>query len=540
MFFRFLLLTLFFSFELLGVTLDNSTTKLDDFTIEYYYDKTSTHTINDINLQNFSSSNNQFTFGYLDGDIWFKIKINNQSEHDKFILYFSEPLWQKLDLYTLKDNLWNVSKSGLLVPLEKREISDVNPAFKLNIVPNSEHTFYVNAKTVSGQIGEFQIFSEQEYYRPFRFSITNAYLLYSAALLVVLILNLYLLYKRKENIYIFYVGYIISFIVWIATLSGIYLLFGFSPWNEALHVTGTWVLIFLVLFSLEFLELKERSHNMYKLFMLFALFFVLSGILISLKVPYSSLAFNVVAFLFFILLLVISIKVYLSGHLKMRYYLLALVVYMPTMAMMTLNFNNMIENSDITRYAFAYGSIIEILFFNSLMINRYHRSVTEATLDPLSKLYNRRYFHDEAAKSFDEAKRYNYELTIIMMDIDNFKIINDTFGHVCGDRVIRYCADTFKEMFRSSDIVTRYGGEEFVVLSKQMGISDAEVIAERIRKNIEQHVFYTQSNKKVVFTISMGMAQLQEDDTTITDVIQRADRALYQVKESGKNQIYSI
>jgi len=540
MFFRFLIFILFFYFELLGVTLDNTTTKLDDFTIEYYYDETSTHTINDIDSLNFTNSNNQFTFGYLRGDVWFKININNQSDNDTFILYFTEPLWEKFNVYTLKDNRWDISKAGLFVPLDKREISDVNPAFTLKIASNVKQTVYINAKSVSGQIGEFQIFSEKEYYKPFRLSITNNYLLYSVALVVVLLLNLYLLFKQKERIYLYYVGYILFFTVWISVKSGTYLLFGFSPWNEALHVTGSWVILFSALFALEFLELKEHLFKMYNLFLFVVLFFGLLGVLISLKIPYTSFAFNIAASMFFFLLLFASIKVYLLGYLKMRYYLLALMLYMPTMAMMTLTFNNIIENNDITRYAFAYGSILEILFFNSLMINRYYSSVIEATQDPLSSLYNRRYFHDEVAKIFDDAKRYNHNLSIIMIDIDDFKVINDTFGHVCGDEVIKYCAETLKGMFRSTDIVARYGGEEFIVLNKQMKVSDVEVIAERIRKNIEEHILYLDRNKKVIFTISMGIAQLEESDNDINEVIQRADKALYKVKASGKNQIYVL
>ena len=534
---HFLLFLLLFFSELFALTLNSDVEKLDSFSLEYYYDKNSSHTIDDINTSLFTRVNNQFTFGYLPGDVWFKLRVENRGNNENFILYFTEPLWEKFDLYTFLDNRWQVKHAGLLTPLHKREIFDVNPAFHLHIESNQEKTYYINAKTVSGQVGEFQLFSEREYFKPFRFSITNNYIIYIAMLSVVLILNLYLLFKRRERIYFYYVMYLIAFIVWISVVSGIYLLFGFPPWNEALHVTGTWVVLLLALFSLEFLELKEHNPAMFRIFTVFIGLFALFGILIALKIPYSSLLFNVVSSIFFVLLLFISIKVYLSNTLKMRYYLLALIIYMPTMALMTMNFNHIIENNDITRYAFVFGSMIEVLFFNSLMINRYHKSAIDANIDPLSKIYNRRYFLNEADKTFDEAKRYGYELSIVMIDIDNFKNVNDTFGHVCGDKVISYCADTLKHTFRSSDTVARYGGEEFIVLTKRMNSKDVYAIAERIRENIQGHKLYNKNSQEILFTISIGITSLLVEDATIYDVINRADKALYQAKSNGKNQV---
>ena len=235
-----------------------------------------------------------------------------------------------------------------------------------------------------------------------------------------------------------------------------------------------------------------------------------------------------------------SIKIYRDGHLTMKYYLFAMFFYMPTVGLMTLNFNNFIENNDLTRYAFIFGSMIEVLFFNSLMINRYHQAAQEANIDSLSRLYNRRYLLTHSVQIFDEAKRYNQELCVIMLDIDDFKNINDTYGHVIGDEVIKHCALTLSNQFRSSDIVARYGGEEFIVLTKHLKYKDLIKVAERVRDYIDKSALFSEQNDKVHFTVSIGIACIEDTDTDIEIVIQRADHALYTAKANGKNQIVTF
>lgn len=536
----FLLVSLFF-LNLSAVTIDSTVEKVDNFQIEYYYDEQATLGIKDINQLNFKqTSNSQFTFGYLNGNTWFKIKIKNQSQNENFVLYFTEPLWQKFDLYNHDKADWTISHAGLLTPLNQREITDINPAFNIHVPKNSEKVFYVCARTVSGQIGEFEIFTQKYYYSPVRLSLTNKYLLYSSAILIIFLLNLYLFLKRREVIYGYYLGYIFVFALWISSISALYLMFGLPPWDDALHAIGALLILFLTLFSAEYLELKERYRKIYTTFKVFALLFALFTLFITLKIPYASHVFNLVSCSFFILLLIMSVKVYLDGHLKMRYYLIALFIYMPTMAVMTLNFNNIIENNDFTRYAFAYGSMIEILFFNSLMISRYHSAAQEANIDSLSNLYNRRYLLTHSKQSFDEAKRYNQELCVIMLDIDNFKSINDAYGHTMGDEVIKLCSQTLIRLFRSSDIVARYGGEEFIVLTKHIQQNDVIKVAERVREYIDKNVLYTRNDIKVHFTVSIGISKVEKEDEDIEKVIQRADRALYTAKEHGKNQLVSL
>lgn len=160
-----------------------------------------------------------------------------------------------------------------------------------------------------------------------------------------------------------------------------------------------------------------------------------------------------------------------------------------------------------------------------------------AATDPLSKLYNRRYFTNASEHILDIAKRNKTALSIIMLDIDDFKHVNDTYGHKVGDDVIVIIAKILQKYSRASDVVCRFGGEEFIILTPETDISGAKVIAEKIRVEIEKEMINI-NTVELRLTVSMGISQVDNDkDYNIEASIHRADKALYEAKESGKNKI---
>lgn len=160
-----------------------------------------------------------------------------------------------------------------------------------------------------------------------------------------------------------------------------------------------------------------------------------------------------------------------------------------------------------------------------------------ASVDPLTTLYNRRYFTKSSQQIFDLAKRNGSSLCVIMMDIDNFKSINDTYGHQVGDDVIVSVARVIKESIRKSDLACRFGGEEFVILSPETTVDGAYTLAEKIRSSIEKKRLYVENSQTIHVTISMGVAPLKPElDSIIDRVIDRADSAMYEAKNGGKNR----
>ncbi|WP_024955297.1 GGDEF domain-containing protein [Sulfurospirillum arcachonense] len=164
-----------------------------------------------------------------------------------------------------------------------------------------------------------------------------------------------------------------------------------------------------------------------------------------------------------------------------------------------------------------------------------------ASTDPLTKLFNRRYFTEVSGHILDLAKRNNENMSIIMLDIDKFKNINDTYGHKVGDDTLVVFAETLNNFKRKSDVVCRFGGEEFVILLPETNVEGASKIAHKIRKVIEELIIKIDEKIELNFTVSVGVSQVNiEKDNNIEAAINRADKALYQAKDTGRNKTVVI
>lgn len=160
-----------------------------------------------------------------------------------------------------------------------------------------------------------------------------------------------------------------------------------------------------------------------------------------------------------------------------------------------------------------------------------------ATTDPLTGLYNRRVLLDRAQETVERVRRYRRPASLIMMDIDHFKSINDTFGHDIGDRVLRRVAEVMRGTLRKAgDLVARFGGEEFAVLVPETDIDGATVLAERLRLAVEETEIDTPMGARR-FTASFGVAALEDEHESVEAAIKRADDALYRAKNSGRNRV---
>jgi two-component system, cell cycle response regulator len=159
-----------------------------------------------------------------------------------------------------------------------------------------------------------------------------------------------------------------------------------------------------------------------------------------------------------------------------------------------------------------------------------------AETDPLTAVYNRRALMQKMEQEMDRAARYATRLTVMMIDIDNFKSINDTFGHLVGDKVLKQLANLLKREQRSVDVLARYGGEEFVVLLPETTVAESRNFAERILRRVAGYDF-GDPGRPVRVTISVGMASYP--DSRVTDgqsLLKLADGHLYRAKVDGRNR----
>jgi diguanylate cyclase len=161
----------------------------------------------------------------------------------------------------------------------------------------------------------------------------------------------------------------------------------------------------------------------------------------------------------------------------------------------------------------------------------------QAMIDPLTGIPNRLAYNDRLKQEEARWRRYGSALVLMVWDVDRFKLINDTYGHQAGDKVLTVIAKLLHKQVRETDFVARYGGEEFVLLLPETSLENAAIVGEHLRKSVEECEFHFRGSR-VPITISCGMSQFGEGDTA-TKVFARADAALYKAKESGRNQCRS-
>ncbi len=165
----------------------------------------------------------------------------------------------------------------------------------------------------------------------------------------------------------------------------------------------------------------------------------------------------------------------------------------------------------------------------------YTRTKYLSITDDLTGLSNRRYFDNCFEKEFLRAQRYKNKLTLVIFDIDHFKDVNDTHGHQCGDYILKQVAKAALQTFRKTDTVFRFGGEEFAVILTETNINQAIIPLERFRKTIETLATEYQNNI-IDITVSIGACEYVDSIKNKDELLRKADEALYEAKNSGRNK----
>lgn len=181
----------------------------------------------------------------------------------------------------------------------------------------------------------------------------------------------------------------------------------------------------------------------------------------------------------------------------------------------------------ITHICICIYDVTEVVLFQQRLIELNKR-------DPLTKAYNRRYLDERLREEFARHRRFNHPLSVLMLDIDHFKQINDRFGHLCGDAILIGFAKTISENIRNIDVLARYGGEEFCCVLPETDLESAKTVAERLRSAVQASK-YTFKNDTHSITTSIGVSTLTPEIHHYEDLLKNADIALYKAKNSGRN-----
>jgi diguanylate cyclase (GGDEF)-like protein len=298
-------------------------------------------------------------------------------------------------------------------------------------------------------------------------------------------------------------------------------------------------------FALNFLEIRQHASRFYYLvifcivttIILLFLTYTLNNQVLALYIAF------VFIFIFVLLMLTLGLLTINYDNQSARYFLLAIVAGTTGSAITAASTMGLIPFNNWSFRAVEIGMLLEATLLALALALRIRRTEKEKTgaeklamIDPLTELNNRRSFYVNAAGLWSTAERYERALSIIIFDLDDFKTTNDKYGHTYSDQVLIKTGALLMNSIRKGDIIARWGGEEFILLLPESNSRDAEIFAERLRKNIQQ-LKVACGDKAIHITASFGVAQKIVEDISIDALIARADKALYQGKENGKNQV---
>ncbi|GGC89053.1 sensor domain-containing diguanylate cyclase [Halopseudomonas salina] len=523
---------------------------LTEFRMGYHVDDSQSLTYADVRDLPFIETGNKTTLGTSARVTWFKVILENTSS-------------VRQELYVHLPHAYHLKSVGFFEERDNELASSQNldmdqaaddslmyrgtAVYPLTLSAGEEATLYLRSHSFSHQWFAVDVFDHEASRRALIGINTDIALLVGMMLALVFYNGLlYFASSKKENI--FYSFYLISGLVWIALSYGL-IASAFNLYGTAvfkLNISLITMPIFLMLFMMAIFETRKFYPTEHRV--LQGLLAVLIGVLAwglfdisaALK-PASTLAAIMMVVTFSV-----SISLYRKGNPLVKYFLVGHTFFVVFNGFAVLFYKGLVEPSYLNSHGVGIGIMLEaltlafIISYRIKILEDIRASQDElkkqAATDPLTRLYNRRFFFSEADYLLELARNSHTPLTVVVIDIDHFKQVNDTHGHGVGDQVIVSIAQALKKFSRSKDLIARFGGEEFVMLLPETALEEATGCAERIRAAIE-NLRTTVEDSDIKCTISLGIAAVDVSNESIESALNRADKALYEAKNTGRNRI---
>ncbi|NOQ32216.1 MAG: diguanylate cyclase [Helicobacteraceae bacterium] len=580
MIFRLLLLFILLPYSLFAQTLQ-LTNNMDGINslpyMEIFEDPTHKITIEEVKTKPFKLQENFNTSHGLNSSVWWvHMQVQNGYSHDL--------TWSIKLVFGLIDHVevWQFSNSSLI---KKQLKGDHNiDASQTSYSDRSVYTFTTDAESENEiyfkiffeQSGYVELFSNiwsPDYLTPYLEKNINILVAVFAGMFVLLLYNLFILLVLKRRIYFWYILYLFGVLLSLLTFNqvGAHYIWGGSTFLIDLMPILSFVIVNVsfLLFTRRFLETYKRLK---KIDILITIFIVINLIILLLAViDFRLLATKLLhlsSFSFFFLPFV-GAYLWNKGFKIARGYAIASSILSITITITLLRAWGFVPTSEVMYWIPRMGFVVEGVLLALALADRLNiiqqtyvkaqenlnhslekevkkrtfeleeaKKIAEnlARKDTLTGVWNRRAFLEMAQLEIDNAHRHNIPLSMVMIDIDNFKSFNDNYGHKIGDIVIKLFADNLNGYTRDTDIFARIGGEEFVMVLPFSDIYDAKNKAESLRAKAEQ-LKIDAPNIKLHTTASFGVAQLK-DAESLESLLSRADNAMYYVKNSGRNGVH--
>lgn len=543
---------------------------------EFYRDPTNKLTIEDVLSDEyeraFIQSQQKYLFFWQTEDtIWLRLHAD-EIMHDLDETYWLEATdkLNSIEVYLVKsDDTYDMQKGGIS-HIKNQEIAYRSNLFYIEdpsieaiyvkldgIMPLNLISFFYTTKDFIEKVIAYKFYTG----------------LFYGFMTSLLIYNLFLFFSLKEKAYLYYVFYMLCFIFYQASMNSLDLelvghLFSERFFTRSISLIGNLLLIFMILFGKEFLDLKRNFPQFNRM---------ANGLLGATVISFFSVYFTTDITMMNTILIIMAIfvtfflwlsglLVLLKGHKMARYYMIGWTVLLGSIMVQALGFLSVIPfHPRIYEEVPAIGAAFEAIFLSlalgdkiNIMKKEYQASqeklneklehlVAERTqqlkmanteleilahTDQLTQLPNRFQVDRLLTDGFERAQSKQMPLSIILLDIDQFKAVNDNYGHQVGDLVLQEVAMQLKESVSNEGTIGRWGGEEFLIICPQSPLGTAIDLAEKIRRQIEGHTFPVVIHK----TVSFGVTSYISGDT-LHSMLSRCDKALYHAKNNGRNRV---
>lgn len=489
-------------------------------------------------------------FGIGAPPVWIRLGVENPT---------TTPVWRRLsvttswldrvDIYVRHgDETVASHQLGDKLPFRERPLDDRGFAIEHPFAPGFSEV-YLRVETVDPMLLAIYLETRDEaaqretlyqYGYGFLYGFMGALLVYNVMLFIGLRMLRYLLYSV-------YLG---TFLLLNISYTG----HGFKLFWPDSTVWTQWAQpVFLVLyaaaglvFALSFLDTRShfpRAHRVMVAGILFTVTLLALSILLGRQELSLLVAFVTVTGFTLVMVVLGGMSVRAGLH-AARYFLAAAVCAMFGAATSSLAVWGLIPVTRLTYHAVDVGMLLEATLLALALSYQFQLAQRErdyarrqARIDPLTNTCNRRAFHDLSAPVWRTAVRYDRPLSLILLDLDHFKRINDTHGHACGDEVLKFCAGILQTAVREQDVVSRWGGEEFLVLLPETDVAAAIAMAERLRTALKASRVKC-GGAEIEVTASLGVAGREGGHKNIEALISLADKHLYTAKSTGRNRVY--
>lgn len=503
------------------------------------------------------SSNEYFRFGLTRNANWIKFKLEDILNHKELSgdlkLLFSYAAIGEIDLYLpLTNGEYKKLAGGINRGDNRADLGFLVPVFTVPAEINYFDEVFIRLQ--SPYTANFKLLLlTHEIINSIHSQLALFLGVVSGIIIAMILYNLVLYFSLKDRIYIWYILYVTLMLLYQSGITGtgriINNTFGDFIITNALLFSFLAIITHLK-FAWHFLNVLEKAKTMkwvfvgYYLLCWAGVIFFLSGqVFIA-----NFLAFIASFFVSFVLITTVYIS-YRNQHHISKYYLLAVAAVFLSLIFFVLRALGVIMPHLYSSYYVITSVALESLLFSFALADRIRKLRQQhfdliikekqlsklAITDDLTGLFNRRYFNQMLDETAIIAQKEEQPLALILIDIDQFKIVNDTYGHPKGDQVLKKLAEVINRSIRSVDYAFRIGGEEFAVILPHTYIIGAREVAERIRQEYSKQKLFTKNNQWEQSTISLGVTQLALEESS-SMFFKRADDLLYQAKNEGRNQ----